>query len=121
MSNALAAERSAASFSGRDVARLRLCSFLAYALLIGVVTAIPAVLLAHAMRGAAAGTVYEKHFQCANELFWVALVVSMAAAPLVFLYGLGLAIEAALFVWLIPRVVEGLRSAIEMRPHRMRA
>jgi uncharacterized membrane protein len=99
-----------------DEAHLRSTSILVYLLLSGLVTAVPAVLLAYATRGQALETAYESHFSNAIELFWVVVVVGMTAAPLIYLFGLGLAIEAVLLAWLVFRIVKGLGCAYAARP-----
>jgi uncharacterized membrane protein len=97
-------------------ARLRFSAILVYLLMCGLVTAIPAVTLAYMRRGEAVETAYESHFANAIELFWVAVVVGVAAAPLIYLFGLGLAIDAALLAWLGQRIVKGLACALHSRP-----
>lgn len=97
-------------------AQLRSSTILVYILLCGLVTAIPAVLLAYMKRGQAAQTAYESHFANVIELFWVFAVVTVAAGPLIYLFGLGLVIDAALLVWLGQRVVKGLSCAFHAKP-----
>ena len=75
-----------------------------------------AQMLAYATRGQALETAYESHFSNAIELFWVVVVVGMTAAPLIYLFGLGLAIDAALLAWLGLRIAKGLGCAFAARP-----
>jgi len=97
-------------------AGLRYSTILVYILLCGLVTAIPAVMLAYMKRGEAAETAYESHFANAIELFWVSAVVAVAAAPLIYLFGLGLMIDAVLLVWLGQRIGKGLACAFQCKP-----
>jgi len=97
-------------------ARLRSSAILVYLLLFGLVTAIPAVMLAYRTRVRAVDTAYESHFSNAIEIFWVVAVVAVAAAPLIYLFGLGLLIDAALLLWLGQQVVKGLACAFHSKP-----
>jgi uncharacterized membrane protein len=96
---------------------LRTITIIVYALYLAAmcngVTAIVGLILAYVKRKEALGTIYESHLDNAIEIFWVGLVLGLACIPLFFLFGLGALIMAALFVWLIYRVVKGLVHAID--------
>ena len=73
--------------------------------------------LAYVKWNDARGTAYESHLANAIDVFWVSMVVGFASVPLIWLFGLGAVIEAALLVWLISRIVKGLGGAVEARPY----
>jgi len=78
-------------------------------------TALIGVILAYVKRADARGTPYESHFTNAIEVFWVGLVVSLAAIPLLFLFGLGILVYCGLVVWYLYRTIKGLVRTIEGR------
>lgn len=74
-----------------------------------------AVIISYVKRGDARGTWLESHFAWAIRTFWwalaIAAVIVVVSAPLVLLFGLGLATMAlgflALGVWAIYRIARG--------------
>jgi uncharacterized membrane protein len=80
-------------------------------------TALIGVILAYVKRADARGTPYESHFTNAIEVFWVGLVVSLAAIPLLFLFGLGIIVYCGLVVWYLYRTIKGLVRTLESRAY----
>jgi uncharacterized membrane protein len=103
-------------FESDDLDRLRAATILSYILYLGVVTMPLGVTLAYLNCEQARDTVYESHLANAIDIFWVAVIVGAAAAPMIWLFGLGAAIEMALFGGLTVRIVKGLGGAVEARP-----
>ena len=105
--------------AGTSNVDLRTVSIIIYALYLAAFcngfTALIAVILAYVMRADARGTPYESHFTNAIDIFWVSLVVSLAAIPLLFLFGLGVLVYCGLVVWYLYRTIKGLVRTIEGR------
>ena len=112
--------RSRAAVSTADE-NLKLFSIVVYALLLlafcNGLTALIGVIVAYVKRPDARGTVYESHFTNAIETFWVGLVVSLTAIPLIFLFGLGLIVYCGLIVWYLFRIIKGMVHALEDRAY----
>ena len=95
---------------------LRIVSIVAYALFLAVfvsgLSAIAGVILAYVKRGDARGTIYESHLDNLISVFWVSLVVSIVALPLVFI-GIGFVIYLILVIWYLYRTIKGLIQVLD--------
>lgn len=120
--NALGGTAPAASpVAAPATAELRTYAIVVYALYLAVfcsgLSAFAGLIVAYIKRGDARGTPYESHFSNAIEVFWVSLVISLVAVPLVFLFGLGLLVYCGLFIWYLFRTIKGLVRAIDGQPY----
>jgi uncharacterized membrane protein len=96
---------------------LRLVTIIAYALFLALFvsvffTSVAGVILAYIKRGDARGTIYESHLDNLISVFWVSLVVSIVALPLLFI-GIGFVIYLILVIWYLYRTIMGLIQVLD--------
>ncbi len=105
--------------SAEELASLRqltLVVYILYALAwVTGLTAIVAIVINYVKREEAAGTLYESHFRWQIRTFWWSLVWSILGA-ITLLVGVGFLIFAALFVWVVYRLVKGLLYWHDRKP-----
>lgn len=98
---------------------LRLLTHLVYALqalvFLALVTPLAGVVVNYVKREDVAGTFYESHFRWQIRTFWWSLVWSILGA-ITLLVGVGFLIFAALFVWVVYRLVKGLLYWHDRKP-----
>jgi uncharacterized membrane protein len=75
-------------------------------------TSVAGVILAYINRGDARGTIYESHLDNLISVFWVSLVVSIVALPLLFI-GIGFVIYLILVIWYLYRTIKGLIQVLD--------
>lgn len=74
------------------------------------------VILAYVQRSDSRGTIWESHWEAIISTFWIALVIGIAAIPLVFI-GIGLVVYPILVIWFLYRTIRGLIHAIDRKPY----
>ncbi len=87
------------------------------ALFSGGLAGIAGLIVAYVKRGEARGTIWESHFDNQISTFWATFVLCIVGALTIVVFGLGLLILGAAFVWFLYRTVKGLVAAIEWKPY----
>jgi len=80
------------------------------------ITAIVGLIIAYVKRGDLAGTPFESHMTSAIRTFWITLIAGIIGSVLLFAFGLGLIVWAALCVWNLFRIIRGMIRAADGRP-----
>lgn len=76
-------------------------------------TGLAAIVLAYLKRDDAKGTIYESHITYQIRTFWIGLLASIIAFPLIFLFGLGLLLYVGIFVWWMLRSALGFKNLLD--------
>jgi len=87
------------------------------ALVCGGISGIVGVVLAYIKRDEFRGSVWGTHIENAIHAFWVWLLLCVLGAPLTLLFGLGLLVIAAAFIYFLFRTIKGLIAAIDSKPY----
>ena len=87
------------------------------ALVCGGISGIVGVVLAYIKRDEFRGSVWGSHIENAIHAFWVWLLLCVLGAPLTLLFGLGLLVIAAAFIYFLFRTIKGLIAAIDSKPY----
>lgn len=83
----------------------------------GGLAGIAGVIVAYVKRGEAHGTIWESHFDNQISTFWATFALAILGVLTTVVFGLGLLILGAAFVWFLYRTIKGLVAAIEWKPY----
>ena len=89
-------------------------------MLLGILSAgtlwIAGLVMAYVFRGDGSAAA-DSHYTMQIRTFWISILVTIIAIPLILAFGLGLFVLFILWVWQLVRAIRGLRLAIEDRPY----
>ncbi len=80
------------------------------------ITGLASIVIAYLKRDDVKGTIYESHIKYQINTFWIGLVGSIIAFPLIFLFGLGILLYIGIFIWWMIRGVIGLKNLLDGKP-----
>jgi len=87
------------------------------ALICGGATGIVGVVMAYIKRDEYRGTIWASHMENAIHAFWVWFLLFVAGIPLTIVFGLGVLVMVAAFIYFLYRSIKGLIAAIDSKPY----